>query len=259
MSTPVVPEEPQGQPQAAAPAGTSEQPERMIALTIPRPEKQEEPKEPIKKEEPVQTQPTDKDYRHLTAKMHEEIDEKIRIAEMLVDRDPDAIYDLAESDPALAKSILKRRPDYGAKTVEELMAKKGQEPKEDDGKLKEMEARLLNEHVLRMKKEHPDLKDELEDAYRDMYSDPRFKDYDEEKKLNIARAVTGTTAQQPSRVPDVTLEMLRQNEGVHTSMRSSGTHSEDPARLRSLSAWGYTKEDEKKYLPPNIDEILSSR
>lgn len=239
---------------------------------------QETTKQEPKKEEPApaekkpddttQAQPTEKDYRHATQKITKEIEKKMALGRKMVEKDSEAIYDIAETDPDLAQKLLQEY-DYGTTNLEEFLQKKesGAQTLDDvkgkvistDSRLKKIEKKLMDERVLRMREINPDLQDELEEQFRELYNDPRFADEDPTKVLNVARALTGQTSQQTS-TNDVALQILKSQEGAQTSLKGGGggarKRTESPQSAAVRRAFGHSEADVEKYLPPNIDEIL---
>ncbi len=218
-------------------------------------------------QEQTTTQPTEKDYRHAQQELGRQIDKKIKMAEKLIQRDPESIYDIAETDPDLANKILERFPDFGAKNVSELMAKNGLKNVDDikekvvatSSEVKALQESLREERVLRLKERHPDLKDALEEEFRNLYSDPRFADYEPEKVLQVARAFTGKISQETN-ANDVALSVLKQQEGATSTLKGSTNQgkviNETPTQRAMRTSFGHSEEDSKKYLPSNIDEFL---
>lgn len=216
-------------------------------------------------------QPSDKDTRHAATKINDEIDKRFKLSQRMVERDPDAIYDIAETDPDMAERLLKNIPDYGASSVEELLENrdlKGQDLKAvkqkvstTSSEVRKLQEQLQEERILRLQEKNPDLTGDVEAEFRKMYSDERFSDKTPDQLLNIARALTGNaTPTIKNGATDVALEMLKQNEGVQTTVRGASanqkiTHETDHQRATRM-AFGNTEEDFKKYLPENIDDML---
>lgn len=263
----------QAQAQAAGTAGNVQE-YSLVSPVIKAPEamKQTEQEKQVAAQqaqanEQAAPQPTEKDYRHAQQELGRQIDKKIKMAEKLIQRDPESIYDIAETDPDLANKILERFPDFGAKNVQELMAKEGLKNADDikkavvatSSEVKALQETLREERVLRLKERHPDLKDGLEEEFRRLYSDPRFSDEDPSKVLQVARAFTGKISQE-SNANDVALAVLKQQEGATSTMKGSTvqgkTSQETPAQRAMRSRFGHSEEDTKKYLPSNIDEYL---
>lgn len=212
--------------------------------------------------QPTQT----KDERHAAQKITELSERRISYAKLAVEADKDAIYQIAKEEPDLAEKLLKEY-DYGTESVEELLAKaehpnlKEDELKkrvEDDSRIKELEAKVLEESIKRLKKDHPDLKDELEQEFRSMYSNPALKQYSEDTKLNLARAATEQPSQQPE--TQVVLDLLKQQEGTTTSPKGGETIEKKnripPDKARLYRSAGVTEETMDLYLPPDIDQVI---
>ena len=268
-----------GQDPTAHPAGIDEGSNPAVVIKapgvsyeVPQPKKEEPKKETpapeIKKEEPAAPQPTDKDYRHAQQKITKEIELKLALARKMVEKDADAIYDIAETDRSLAEKLLEEY-DYGTKSLEEFLEKKESESVEDsemkvrvlkvDKRLASMEKKLTDERIQRMREKHPDLSDELEREIRTLYSDPRFAEATPEKVLAVARAMSGETDPIAS-ANDVALSLLKANEGASTSLKGdagAGKRKDlTPQQAAIQQQFGHTDADREKYLPPNLDEIL---
>lgn len=214
------------------------------------------------------SQPTNKDERHAAQKITELSEKSISLARLAVEHDENAIYSIAETDPKLAEKLLLEY-DYGTENLEELLAMH-ENPKADpedvqrqvqnDQRIRDLESKILDETIKRLRRDHPDLKDELEEEYRNMYSDAHFSKYDEVQKLNIARAALGKTVPQTSN--QVLLDVLKTQEasssGTTSSLKTERKQSIPDARRHLYEAGAVSEADLNKYLPENIDEILES-
>lgn len=217
------------------------------------------------------TQLEEKDARHAAKKINDEVDKRYRLSKRIVERDRDAIYDIAEEDPELATRLLKDIPDYEATTVEELLEKKELGNGNDaltkkvtrtSSEVRKLQEQLQEERILRLKETNPDLQDELETEFRTLYSDDRFSDKTPEQLLSIARALTGKLSPQQTTASDVAIDLLKQSEGVQTTVRGSTNsgkaNTETDAQRAMRMQFGHSEEDMKKYLPENIDELLGA-
>ena len=217
------------------------------------------------------TQPSGKDARHASRKINDEIDKRFNLSKRLVERDPEAIYDIAEEDPDMADRLLRDNPDLGADSAKELLASRGDSKgdlesvrtkvSQTSSEVRKLQEQLAEERFLRLKEKHPDLKDDLEEEFRTLYSDNRFSDKTPEQLLLIARALSGKTEPNNDNIgTDVAIDLIKQSEGVQTQIR--GGHSKDGIKHESdeqrsmRMAFGHTQEDFDKYLPANIDQML---
>lgn len=241
-----------------------------LGVELPKPQpKVEKPKEEAKVEDKKEpdTQPTEKDYRHAQQKITKEIESKMSLARKMVEKDADSIYDIAETDPKLAQKLLEEY-EYGTKSLDELLGTKERASVTDDDvkervlstdrRLKKIEDKLTDERVLRMKEKHPDMKDDLEEKFRELYSDAKFSEEEPDKVLNVARALLGKPLQKAD-AQDVALDLLKQQEGVQTTLKGgSGAQkrSETPQSAAIRKSFGHSEADKEKYLPENFNEIM---
>lgn len=269
---------PNGQPQTVAATGTTEQENaaeigsQNIRGTFHEKQQQTQTKEaetqiPIEKQ-PPEAQPQTKEERHASKKITELAEDRIKFARLAVEGNAQAIYKIAEDDPKLAEKLLQEF-DFGTDSVEELLAlqknpdAKPEEVKKQvvtDSKIQELEKRVLDETIKRLKKDHPDLEGDLEKEFRDMYSNPTFSKYDEEKKIDIARAALGIKPKGPSN--EILLEMLKQQEGslspAKTRMPMEKTKRIPNDAAKIYKSAGVTEKDLEKFLPEDIDDIIAT-
>lgn len=269
----LLPSEGQGQPPAASEAGNSQPDPLAIGAynEITAPNKEVKPPPSLPMQQGTQTQPISKDERHASRKITELSEQRINFARLAVEHSEEAIYDIAKSDPDLAQKLLGEY-DYGTENLEELLALKAN-PKADpdevqrqvqnDQRIRELENRVLDETIKRLKRDHPDLKDELEDTFRTMYSDQNFAQYDETKKMEIARAMLGVKPpqQEKQQVSQKTLlDILKTQEASTTSLPSTvnleKTYSIPEGKRDIYASAGVTPDKMKKFLPDNIDEVV---
>lgn len=259
--------DPQGQPQTVSTPETVH-PNSGIGSQNVVGLKQTKVEDPtIKKADPeIVTQPQNKDERHASRKITELSESRIEYARLAIDADKDAIYKIAEKEPDLAEKLLKEF-DYGTESIAELLAlKDAPKGKEDEvikdvqtqSKIQELEARVLDETIKRLKKDHPDLKDELEQELRSMYSNSTFDKYDEDQKVNIARAATGKPSQHQDST--VILDMLKQQEGTISAPKGADapvkTNRIPADKQRMYKAAGVTEADLENLLPADIDSVI---
>lgn len=262
----------EGGDDAVAQASASDGNEAMDGIASPAFNADGTVKQPeAKKEEkkaPPATQPTEKDQRHFAKKIQQDFDAKLRLAKKLVSKDPDAIYDLIDEDETLVTHILKTDDSFKAKTIDELRAlRQSEENGEQDPliastnqKLVKIEAQLAEERILRLKGQFPDLRDDVEDKFREMYSDERFSDYEPEELYVVAKALTKKSSTKPN-ANDVALDMLQSQEGALPSSGGGSGTVKAKSKLTNeqknrLQQFGHSEADLDKYLPPNIDKIL---
>jgi len=280
----------QGQPQTADPAGTGhavlDEPEAgtpndpgvfgeiapRVDYTTPPPDKKEPaPQSAVPPPAPVSTPPpSPKDERHAQTKINDLVDQKIAVAEKLIEKDADAIYEIAESDPDLAVSLLKRHSEYETNNVEDLLARKEAGTVDLEGvagkvqatskEVKELRNELMESRISEMRTKHPDLKGELEQKFREMYNDPRFKDYGPDKLYKVVKALHGKE-QQPSMANDVGLDILKQQEGATVHIRGGEEPQKKskltPDQRKVMEGFDHSEKDLETFLPENIDEILN--
>lgn len=284
---------PQGQPQTGDPSGTGQ------AAVVPNdtgdkndpgvfgeisptvdytkqatPEsKTEGDKTPPATTPPVTTtvqQPSAKDDRHSQTKINTLVDEKINVAEKLLEKDADAIYEIASTDPSLAESLLKRHSEYGVQSVDDLLSKKelgdadlqglAQQTQTTSKEVKELKADLMESRINEVKAKHPDLKGDLEQEFRQMYNKPEFKGYTAPQLYKVVKALHGKESQQ-STANDVGLDILKQQEGATVQMTGASTPEKKstltPDQRRTMNEFGHSAKDHEDFLPENIDDILN--
>lgn len=215
-------------------------------------------------------QPTEKDERHFAKFVTKAAQEKYDFAKLAVEANADAIFSIAETDKDLAQRLLKEY-DYGTTDVDELLEKRqvsnAKNPEDAQKQLqeakwkKDMEKQLLDEKILRLKGEHSDLTGEVEEAFRQVYSDPAMSKYNETQKLAVARAIAGKAPEQNS-ADNVALAILQREQGIATSPRGAVQTEKmkviSPEMKKMLAAANLT-EKSLDVLPPNIDELIAQQ
>lgn len=213
---------------------------------------------------------TEKDERHFTKFVTKTAQEKYDIARLAVEADENAIFKIAETDKDLAERLIKEY-DFGTDNVDELLEKKAivssanpaaAEKEIQDAKWKQnMEKQLMEEKILRLKGENADLDGEVEDAFRDLYSNPAMSKFDENQKLAMARAIVGK-ASTKSNADDVALAVLKQQEGSmsspKTAVKPDKTKSYSPEFKQMQKAMGVSDKD-LELLPENIEELIAQQ
>lgn len=211
---------------------------------------------------------TEKDERHFAKFVTQASQEKYDLAKLAVETDKDNIFKIAETDQELAKRLLKEY-DYGTEDVEELLNQqvvtKSKNPEEvqkeiEDTKWKkDMEKQLMEEKILRLKGENPDLTGEVEDKFREIYSNPAMKDYDVDQKIAVARAIVGKSTPQ-SNANDVALAILQREEGIVSSPRATSatekTRQISP-EMRKMMQSANLSEKDLGVLPDNINDLIN--
>lgn len=214
-------------------------------------------------EEDDSAQQTGKDARHATQKINEEVRKKTLIAEKLLEKDADAIYEIAEDDPKLAAHLLRRHTEYGASTVEELVKNRDLEDADlsktkkvvvkTTDEVAKLQKKLVDSEIRRLRGDNPDLDGELEDTFREMVQHPDYEDLEPERILAVARAFLGKESpQKTSKASDVAEEMLNAAQG---SMPSAGsrvkkdTESESitPSMRRMMQGMGLSEDTVKRH------------
>ncbi len=227
--------------------------------------------EPAKKETPavqtqVQPQTQTKEERHASQKITDLSEKRLKYARLAVDSNADAIYAIAETEPEVAEKLLKEY-DFGTEDLQELLLKK-ENPKADpaelkqkvetDKRLEKMETKLLNEVISKLQKEHPDLKDELEETFRKVYSNPEYEPLDEDRKVEIARAITGKTKSSVSQ--DTMVGILKAQEGTTSAPKGvTVTDRKNKIPGQSFGAYkaaGVSEADMERYLPEGLDDYI---
>ncbi len=282
-------ENPNGQPQTGAQPGTGQQlvePNEegdkndpgVFGEITPSVDYTKPPPPPAKKEEtpptppaPPAPQPPSKDDRHAQTKINTLTDQKIGVAEKLLSKDPEAIYEIASEDKGLAESLLKRHSEYGASTVEELLENRDNQNQDLEGlggkvgavskEVKTLKSELMEERISGLKVKHPDLKGDLEQEFRTMYNDPKFAEYNPEQLFKVVKALHGKESQ-TSTANDVGLDILKQQEGATIPVRGGSevveTSKLTPGQRQTMEEFGHTEKDLEDFLPENIDDILDS-
>lgn len=182
--------------------------------------------------EGTQVQPrqlTEKDERHFAKFVTQASQEKYELAKALVEADSEAIFKVAETDKDLAERLIKEF-DFGTDSLEALLEQKSVSTAKDpqlaqkeieDAKWKQtMEKELLEEKILRLKGEDPELEGEVEEKFREIWSDKAFAKYDEQQKVAIAKTLTGK-AQTQSSADNVALAILQREQGVVSSPKGA--------------------------------------
>lgn len=218
-------------------------------------------------ESTVVTQPTEKDIRHFSKKINEEVDKRMVMARGFIERDPEYMYILAAEDPDVADRLLKLDSSYKAKSAKELLQKREKEQdtssvdpiKEQDERLSLLEQELREERINRLKEQHTDLTGDLEEKFMELYSDETMvKKFNTTELLGFARALVNKPKTDPSN--DVALALLRQQEGAVPSVRGGSAIKSDvetSEEKRVRAAFGHTKDDEK-LLPPNWQQLVGN-
>ena len=220
----------------------------------------------VKGETEDQSQPSPKDERHFSRKINELNDSRTNYAKRLIERDRDAIYDIADEDPKLAEKLLKEY-DYDVETVDELLELKNntetetvKEKTPDTKKVQRLEEELFKEKILRLKKTHEDLDEELIDEFKKVYSNPAFEEKTESQMLNIARASLERMSP-TSKADETALEILRSQEGFSSPAKQSGDMKKrniiPDSKKQMYRDSGVSESDMEKYLPPDIDDMVA--
>ncbi len=206
---------------------------------------------------------TGKDARHANKKINEEIRKKVLIAEKLLEKDADAIYEIAQDDPKLAGYLLKKHTEYGAATVEELVKNRDLEDADlgttkkvvvkTSDEVAKLQKKLLDSEIRRLRGDNPDLEGELEDTFREMVQLPDYEDIEPERIVAMARAFLGKESpQKNSKASDVAEEMLNAAQGSMSSAGSKGrkdtdTESITPSMRKMMSGMGLSEAVYKKH------------
>lgn len=221
------------------------------------------------KGKPEVQQPTAKDERHFSQFISKAAEKAYDMARLAVEANADAIYDIADRDPEMAQRLLK---DYqlGANTVDELLQKKNINDAEDPAlaelkqeasqRMSALEKELLEERIFRLRGDNPDLNGDLEEKFREVYSDPAFAKFDTAQKLNVARALTGKPQGQQTNANDVAVAILKREEGIVAPAKSASQpdkFKQESASFRAMkSAMGVSDKD-LEILPPDIDDLIA--
>ncbi len=228
-------------------------------------------KEEVKKEDKKEEDKTDddkdkaqtkaKDERHANKKIQSLTQGKIDIAEKLLEKDPESIYELAESDPKLAEHFLKTDDSFGAKTLEELQTlqesdginaqRAFKESKKTSREVAKIQKKLVDEQVRHMKEGNSDFDEELENKFRELVQQEAYEDVEPNRIIGVARALLGRDApKKKSSGADVAAELLSAEQG---NMPASGGSSTDdkpkssPEFKRLQKAMGITDKQIKKH------------
>jgi len=216
-------------------------------------------------------QPQTKDDRHAAQKIGDLSEKRLKYARIAVESDQDNIYKIAEEEPEVAEKLLKEF-DYGVETLEELLQRKEnpdakpediKKEVQKDKRFQAIEKKLLDSEVERLRSVHPDLTGELEEAFREVYSDPHYSDekkFPLEKKYELARVLSGKTSQTTT-ANDMALDMLNVAEGSISAPRATTVTEKRPLLSAELAKRiresGVDPAKAEQYLDPNIDQILS--
>jgi hypothetical protein len=213
-------------------------------------------------------QPSEKDRRHFAQEITKAAQDKYDIARLAVETDENAIYKIAEKDADLATRLLKEF-DFGVETVTELLDRKtvdtSKNPEqvkkeiEDNRWKKDMESRLLDSEILRIKAENPEITGEAETKLREFMSDSAMDKFSTVEKVNMARAITTKESQQ-NNADNVAIALLSREEGMVSAPKGAGnpdnTKQVTPEMKQMLKAAGMTEKD-LDVLPSNINEMIS--
>ncbi len=212
-------------------------------------EEEEEEKEETKskskdeeEDESAQSQ-TNKDVRHAASKINDEIRKKTILAEKLLEKDPDAIYEIAEDDPSLAQHLLKKHKEYQAETVEELVKNRDLESadlgtlkqgvQKTSDKVEKLQKKLVDSEIRRLRGDNPDLEGDLEETFRELVQRPDYEEHPSERVLAVARALLDKEPpQKTSKASDVAEEMLN---AVQGSMPSAGGKSKTESQTDAIT------------------------
>lgn len=237
-------------------------------------ESQTPQQQPQKKEEPA-TEPTgddgkkhlSKDERHASTKITELSEQRLKFARIAIERDKEAIYDIASTDRKVAEKLFEEY-EYEADSLDELIAKHEnpgadaktvQEKIQNDERYSKLEEDLMSEKLNRLRQKHEDLDTDLEQEFRKINSNPLFESKTEEEKLNIARASLGKTTPS-SESNQVALDILKTQEGMTTTPKGGAEAKKKqritPGSERHYESAGVTEKDLEKYLPDNIDDLM---